>query len=62
MINIPLKVLLEKLDQLSADLVSLNNYQETKDARLLWTSGEGEIVKKEEQNWKYCEDTEVMLF
>ena len=40
MVNIPVKVLTEKLDQLSGDLVSLDNYIETKDARLLWTNEE----------------------
>lgn len=46
MVNIPVKVLTEKLDQLSGDLVALDNYIETKDARLLWTSEEDEILKK----------------
>jgi hypothetical protein len=34
------------LDQLSGDLVALDNYIETKDARLLWTPEEDEILKK----------------
>jgi hypothetical protein len=37
MVNIPVKDLLEKLDKLSGDLVSLDNYIETKDDRLLWS-------------------------
>ncbi len=37
MVNIPIKTLASKLDQLSGDLVALDNYIETKDARMLWT-------------------------
>lgn len=37
MINMPVKTLAEKLDQLSGDLVALDSYIETRDARLLWT-------------------------
>jgi len=37
MVNVPVKDLLEKLDKLSGDLVSLDNYIETKDDRLLWS-------------------------
>ena len=33
----PIKTLVEKLHQLSGDLVALDNYIETRDARLLWT-------------------------
>ena len=46
MVNVPVKTLTEKLDQLSGDLVALDNYIETKDARLLWTPEEDEILKK----------------
>ena len=46
MVNIPVKDLLEKLDKLSGDLVALENYIETKDERLLWSSEEDEILKK----------------
>ena len=46
MVNVPVKSLTEKLDQLSGDLVALDHYIETKDARLLWTSEEDEILKK----------------
>lgn len=42
----PIKTLAEKLDQLSGDLVSLDNYIETRDARLLWTPEEDEILAK----------------
>ena len=45
MVNIPVKTLIEKLDQLSGDLVELDNYIETKDARMLWTSEEDEILR-----------------
>ena len=37
MVNIPVQTLTEKLDQLSGDIVDLDNYVETKDARMLWT-------------------------
>jgi len=46
MVNIPVRTLIEKLDQLSGDLVELDNYIETKDARLLWTPEEDEILRK----------------
>ena len=46
MVNVPVKTLAEKLDQLSGDLVELDNYIETKDARMLWTPEEDEILKK----------------
>lgn len=46
MVNVPMRVLVEKLDQVSGDLVELDNYIETKDSRLLWTPEEDEIVKK----------------
>ena len=46
MVNVSVKSLTEKLDQLSGDLVALDNYIETKDARLLWTPEEDEILKK----------------
>ena len=37
MVNMPVKTLLQRLDQLSGDLVDLDTYIETKDSRLLWT-------------------------
>lgn len=46
MVNIPVKDLLEKLDKLSGDLVALDNYIETKDERLLWSSEEDDILRK----------------
>ena len=46
MVNVPVKTLAEKLDQLSGDLVELDNYIETKDARMLWTEEEDEILRK----------------
>ena len=45
MVDIPMKVLLAKLDQVSGDLIELDKYVETKDARLLWTAAEDEILK-----------------
>ena len=38
MVNYPVKTLVEKLDQVSGDLVELDNYIETKDVRILWTA------------------------
>jgi hypothetical protein len=38
MVNVPIKTLLEKLDQVSGDFVQLDNYIETKDNKLLWSS------------------------
>jgi hypothetical protein len=46
MVNIPARTLIEKLDQLSGNLVELDNYIETKDARMLWTPEEDEILRK----------------
>lgn len=46
MVNVPVKTLTEKLDQLSGDLVALDHYIETKDARLLWTPEEDELLKR----------------
>lgn len=46
MVNVPVKTLAEKLDQLSGDLVELDNYIETKDSRMLWTEEEDEILRK----------------
>lgn len=46
MVNVPIKSLIEKLDQLSGDLVELDNYIETKDSRMLWTSEQDEILRK----------------
>ena len=46
MVNIPSKTLVQKLDQLSGDLVELDRYIETKDARMLWTPEEDEILRK----------------
>lgn len=46
MVSIPVKTLAEKLDQLSGDLVALDSYIETKDARMLWTAEEDEVLRK----------------
>ena len=46
MVNIPNKVLLEKLDQLSGDFLQLDNYIESKDNKLLWSSEEDDILRK----------------
>ena len=40
MVNIPMKTLVQKLHQVSGDLVELDKYVESKDARLLWTEAE----------------------
>jgi hypothetical protein len=40
MVNMPIKTLLEKLDQVSGDLVELDTYIETKDTRILWSAEE----------------------
>lgn len=46
MVNVPVRTLVEKLEQVSGDLVELDNYIETKDPRILWTQEEDEILKK----------------
>ena len=46
MVNVPVQTLTEKLDQLSGDITELDNYIETKDARMLWTPEEDEILRK----------------
>ena len=38
MVNIPIQTLTQKLAQLSGDIVELDNYVQTKDARMLWTA------------------------
>jgi hypothetical protein len=40
MVNVPIKTLAEKLDQLSGDLVELDNYIESKDVKKLWSPEE----------------------
>ena len=46
MVNIPIKTLLEKLDQVSGDFLQLDNYIETKDSKLLWSQEEDDILRK----------------
>lgn len=46
MVNVPIKTLLEWLDQVSGDFVQLDNFIETKDSRLLWTPAEDDILRK----------------
>ena len=46
MVNMSHSSLLEKLDQVSGDLVELDTYIETKDPRILWTPEEDEILTK----------------
>lgn len=46
MVNIPIKTLLERLDQVSGDFLQLDNYIETKDSKLLWSQEEDEILRK----------------
>jgi hypothetical protein len=38
MVNVPIKTLLERLDQVSGDFLQLDNYLETKDSKLLWSA------------------------
>ena len=45
MVNIPVKTCIQRLDQLPGDLAELDNYIETKDARILQTSDEDEILQ-----------------
>jgi hypothetical protein len=46
MVKIPPRALIEKLDQLSGSFVDLDDYLETRDSRMLWTTEEDEILKK----------------
>lgn len=46
MVNIPVKTLLERLDQVSGDFIQLDNYIETKDNKLLWSAEEDEVLRK----------------
>jgi regulator of replication initiation timing len=46
MVNVPIKTLLERLDQVSGDFLQLDNFIETKDSKILWSSEEDEILRK----------------
>jgi len=46
MVNLPIKTLLERLDQVSGDFAQLDNYIETKDNKILWSNEEDEILRK----------------
>lgn len=46
MVNVPIKTLLERLDQVSGDFLQLDNYLETKDSKLLWSAEEDDILRK----------------
>ena len=46
MVNIPVKTLLEWLDQVSGDFCVLDAYVETKDSKILWSAEEDEILRK----------------
>lgn len=46
MVNVPIKVLLERLDQVSGDFTQLDNFVESKDSKLLWSSEEDDILRK----------------
>lgn len=46
MVNIPVKTILERLDQVSGDLTALDNYIQSNDVRLLWTPEEDEILAR----------------
>lgn len=45
MVNIPIKTLLERLDQLSGDFNQLDAYIESKDNKLLWSQEEDDILR-----------------
>ena len=44
--NVPVKFLLEKLDEVSGDLLALDKYVETRDNRLLWSEDDDKILVK----------------
>jgi hypothetical protein len=46
MVNVPIKTLLERLDQVSGDFLYLDNFIETKDNKILWSSEEDDILRK----------------
>lgn len=46
MVNVPIKTLLERLDQVSGDFVQLDNFIELKDSKILWSAEEDEILRK----------------
>jgi hypothetical protein len=46
MVNVPVKTLLERLDQVSGDFIQLDNYIENKDSKLLWSPEEDEVLRK----------------
>lgn len=46
MVNLPIKTLLERLDQVSGDFTQLDNFIESKDAKMLWSPEEDEILRK----------------
>lgn len=46
MTNTPIQTLTDKLDQLSGNLEDLNKYIESKDARMLWTKEEDEVLRR----------------
>lgn len=45
-VGMPVKALLEKLDEVSGDLIALDKYVETRDARLLWSEEDDKILAK----------------
>lgn len=46
MVGMPIKTLLERLDQVSGDFVQLDNFIETKDSKILWSPEEDDILRK----------------
>jgi hypothetical protein len=46
MVNVPIKTLLERLDQVSGDFTQLDNFVESKDSKLLWSPDEDEVLRK----------------
>jgi hypothetical protein len=46
MVGVPIKILLERLDQVSGDFLQLDNFIETKDSKILWSAEEDDILRK----------------
>ena len=46
MVGIPIKRLLQLLDQLSGDLVQLDKFVDTRDVKLLWSKEEDAVLEK----------------
>lgn len=46
MVNVPIKTLLERLDQVSGDFLQLDNFIENKDNKMLWSPEEDDILRR----------------